>query len=886
MKGQEIRESFLEFFRRKGHTIVPSASLIPADDPTLLFTNAGMNQFKDVFLGTGKRSYKRAANIQKCIRVSGKHNDLEQVGHDTYHHTFFEMMGNWSFGDYYKREAIRFAWELLTEVWRIPKERLWATVYEEDDEAEKCWYEETDILKGRVLRFGADENFWEMAETGPCGPCSEIHIDLGEEACQSDDPNHVCGINAGCPRYVELWNLVFMQYNRNEKGELEPLPEKHVDTGMGFERLTAVLQGVLDNYLTDVFRPIIEMICDITGVDYHSDKRGTPHRVVADHTRCAVFAIADGVMPSNEGRGYVIRRIIRRAVLYGKRLGMDEPFMWRLVDPIVQVMGKAYPEVVERREYVKRLIQLEEERFHRTLDRGLAILEEELQRLEEAGERVIPGRKAFELYDTYGFPLDLTQLIARERGFVVDEKGFNEAMEEQRARGRASWQGQIDYSKAEVYADVLNEYGSTKFVGYETLETDSKVVALIRSGEMISSAKEGEEVEVVLDRTPFYGEAGGQVGDRGVLLSERAELEVIDTIKPSPDLIVHRCRVKRGEVLAGDELRAKVDPRRRIETARAHTATHLLHASLRRVLGEHVRQSGSLVEPGRLRFDFTHFEPPSEEQLAEVEKLVNLKIMEDIPVTVELMSFEEARRSGAIALFDEKYGEIVRVVSIGDFSRELCGGTHLNRTGQIGLFKIVSEGSIAAGVRRIEAVVGERAYEFQRRSDAILQELEGMFKAKREEILERVEGLIEENKELRRRISQLESKLASQRVAQIIEGAVEVEGIKVISSVVEGVAVEAMRSMVDEIKNRVGSAVVVLGTEREGKAVFVAGVTPDLVERGVKAGDIAREVAKITGGGGGGRPEMAQAGGKDASKLGEAIQAVPHIVSQIVRGER
>jgi alanyl-tRNA synthetase len=880
MTGNEIRSSFLEFFKSKGHTIVPSDSLIPANDPTLLFTNAGMNQFKDVFLGTGKRSYRRAADSQKCIRVSGKHNDLEQVGHDTYHHTFFEMLGNWSFGDYYKREAIRFAWELLTEVWGIPKENLWATVYEEDDEAERYWYEETDIPKGRVLRFGAEDNFWEMGETGPCGPCSEIHIDLGPEACRNDDPNHICGVNSGCPRFVELWNLVFMQYNRSEKGEFEPLPERHVDTGMGLERIVAVLQDKRDNYLTDLFQPIIEMIGDMTGHDYHSDHRGTPHRVLADHSRCAAFAIADGVMPSNEGRGYVIRRIIRRAVLYGKKLGMDEPFIWRLIEPIQTIMGDAYPEVRERGEFIGRIIRSEEERFHRTLDRGLEILEEELERLTAKGERTIPGRKAFELYDTYGFPLDLTQLIARERGFTVDEVGFRKAMDEQRERGRASWQGDIDYTKAEVYADVLKEFGPTQFLGYETLNTTAKVIALIRSGEMISSAVKGEEVEVVLDRTPFYGESGGQVGDRGTMTSERAIMEVTDTFKPSPDLIVHRCRVVEGELRAGDEVKAQVDEGKRIETARAHTATHLLHAALRKVLGEHVRQSGSLVEPGRLRFDFSHYEAPSSAELFEVERLVNRWIMQDVSVTAEVMGLDEARERGAIALFGEKYGETVRVIAIGDFSAELCGGTHLNRTGQIGLFKITSEGSIAAGIRRIEAVVGESAYTLQREIDIELGRLADLLKVKREEVTERVERLLEENRELRRRISQMESRMASSRVADLIDSAQEIEGVRVVAHAFSGVTVETLRGMVDELKNRMGSVVAVLGSDLNGKAVFVAGVTPDLVERGLKAGDIVREVAKVTGGGGGGRPEMAQAGGRDASKLSEAIEAVPQIVSR------
>ncbi|MCD6505295.1 alanine--tRNA ligase [Candidatus Poribacteria bacterium] len=883
MKGNEVRSSFLDFFRSKGHTIVPSDSLIPANDPTLLFTNAGMNQFKDVFLGTGKRSYRRAANSQKCIRVSGKHNDLEQVGHDTYHHTFFEMLGNWSFGDYYKREAIQFAWELLTEVWKIPKEKLWATVYEEDDESEEYWYQETDILKGRVLRFGAEDNFWEMGETGPCGPCSEIHIDLGPDACQNDDPDHVCGVNTGCPRFVELWNLVFMQYNRNERGELEPLPERHVDTGMGLERIVAVLQDRRDDYLTDLFMPIVEMICELSGYEYHSDSRGTPHRVLADHSRCAAFAIADGVMPSNEGRGYVIRRIIRRAILYGKRIGMDKPFIWRLVEPIQLIMGDAYPEVRERREFIERIIKSEEERFHRTLDRGLEILEEELERLKAEGGKVIPGRKAFELYDTYGFPLDLTQLIARERGFVVDEMGFRRAMDEQRERGRASWRGDVDYTKASVYADVLKEFGPTQFIGYETLNATAKVVALIRSGEMISSASRGKEVEVVLDRTPFYGEAGGQVGDKGRMISERAVIEVIDAFRPSPDLIVHRCRILEGELLAGDEVKAQVNEWDRLETARAHTATHLLHAALRKVLGEHARQSGSLVEPGRLRFDFSHYEALSQEELFEIERTVNRWIMQDMPVNASVMRLEEAREKGAIALFGEKYGEMVRVITIGNISSELCGGTHLRRTGQIGLFKIVSEGSIAAGIRRIEAVVGEKAYLLQREIDLQLGRLAELLKVKREEVVGRVERLLEETRELRKEISRLESKMASSQVSELLGSVQEIEGVKLVTHAFSGVPVERLRSMVDEIKNRMGSVVTVLGSDLGGKVVFVAGVTPDLVRRGIKAGDIVREVAKITGGGGGGRPEMAQAGGRDPSKLTQALEAAPQILRRLIR---
>ena len=875
MTSNEIRTSFLEFFKGKGHTIVPSGSLIPADDPTLLFTNAGMNQFKDVFLETGRRSYKRATDSQKCIRVSGKHNDLNEVGHDTYHHTFFEMLGNWSFGDYYKREAIEFAWKLLTEIWGLPKDRLWATVFRDDDDAEKLWCEVTDIAQERVLRFDEKDNFWEMGETGPCGPCSEIHFDLGEEGCDKNGVDHSCQVNGDCRRFIELWNLVFIQYNRDETGALESLPAKHVDTGMGFERIVAVLQDRFSNYETDLFMPIIEAVTDMTGYQYFSDERGTPHRVVSDHARCLTFAISDGVMPSNAGRGYVIRRILRRGVLYGKKLGLDEPFIYHLVDTVADIMGSAFPDILPRQEFVTKTILSEEERFHTTLDRGLDILDETLSDLKTKSAPVLSGQKAFELYDTYGFPLDLTQIIAAESGFTVDEEDYQKAMDEQRDRSRKILRTADD----EVYAGVYKEYGATEFLGYERTTSDAEVLAIIKNDESVSSAREGDEVFVILDRTPFYGEAGGQIGDTGKIYNGEITLDVMDTIKPIPDLTAHRCKIIKGALSPQTTVKAEVDAKRRQAIAISHTATHILHSALREVLGQHVAQSGSLVEPGRFRFDFTHNEALSQEQLNEVERIINERVRNNTSVSVEWMLLQDAIDKGALAFFGDKYGEDVSVVQMGDVSIELCGGTHLQATGEIGLVKILSESSIAANTRRIEALTGEAAYQHQRETEDVLSELSALLKTPRNELVSRVQRVLEENREMGRQINQLKEQVARSKMSDLSENAQTIDGVKVVASALENVDRNGLRSLVDDVKNRMGSGVVVLGSVYEGKLAFIAGVTPDLVEdKRLKAGDIIKEVARIAGGGGGGRADMAEAGGREPEKLNDAIDAVTEIV--------
>lgn len=878
MNSREIRSSFLEFFKSKEHTIVPSASLIPAKDPTLLFTNAGMNQFKDIFLGAGTRSYTRAADSQKCIRVSGKHNDLEEVGHDTSHHTFFEMLGNWSFGDYYKREAISFAYELLTEIWNLPKDKLWATVYLDDDEAAELWLQVTDIPADRVLRFGKD-NFWEMGDTGPCGPCSEIHIDLGPEHCIApDDPDHECGVNSGCPRYLELWNLVFIQYDRDEKGELHPLPKKHVDTGLGFERITAILQGKSSDYDTGLFIPIISQVEDLSGVKYHAQD-GISHRVISDHIRCLTFAISDGVMPSNEGRGYVIRRILRRAVLYGKKIGLDEPFLHKLVNSVIDIMGDAYPEINQRQEFVKKIIRGEEERFLQTLDRGLEILDSNLSKLKSEGRATLSGKKAFELSDTYGFPLDLTRIVANEEGCSVDEDGFRKALQEQRERSRKAYEEETGMVQKEAYTDVYQEYGATEFLGYEKTRSESKIVALISGDELVSTADEGKMIEIVLDKTPFYGEAGGQIGDTGEIFSDACKIEVVDTIKPIPDLTVHKCKIIEGNVEPGQQVIANVDTERRKAIAISHTATHILHDVLREVLGDHVRQSGSFVEPGRLRFDFTHFEAVSPDELREIEKRINRKVRDNSSLSTGEMGLQEAKDEGALAFFGEKYGDEVRVVQIGDYSMELCGGTHLNSTGEIGLVKIISESSIAAGVRRIEAFTGEAAYLRQSEDAALIAEISAMLKAKRTEIPEQIKKLLDEQREMERENKRLQDKLALTKIDELIENAQTVDGVNLVTSVLGNIGRDGLRTIVDDLKNRLDSGVIVLASKTEKDVAFVTGVTRDLVEnKGLKAGDIVREVAIAGGGQGGGRPEFAQGGSRDASRINEAIEAVPDIL--------
>ena len=881
MTSDEIRASFLAYFRKQGHTVVPSASLIPAGDETLLFTNAGMNQFKEVFLGIGQREYTRAVDTQKCLRVSGKHNDLEEVGHSPSHHTFFEMLGNWSFGDYYKQAAIAFAWELVTELWRIPAERLWATVYVDDDEAENFWLQETDLPLARIRRCDKD-NFWEMGETGPCGPCSELFIDMGVDAYPETARDPGAGPNTS-DRFLEFWNLVFIQYNRDESGALTPLPATHVDTGMGFERVASILQGVDSNYKTDLFTPLLGTISDMTDAAYFDDERGLPHRVIADHVRCLTFAIGDGVMPSNEGRGYVIRRILRRAVLYGKKLAMNEAFIYRLVDKVIELLGDVFPDVQPRREFITRTIQAEERRFHQTLERGLEMLDSSFDALTEQGGTRLDGKRAFELYDTFGFPLDLTQMLARERGFAVDEPGFEQSMEAQRERGRAAWHAKGGGARDEeiaVYAEVLKEHGETEFVGYMHDNAEAEIVALIAGTESVGGAQEGDEVSVLLNRTPFYGESGGQIGDVGTIEGPNAKLEVLETSKPSAELVVHQCRVLAGELTPFTTVHAQIDVPRRKAVAVSHTATHLLHSGLRSVLGTHVGQAGSLVEAGRLRFDFSHYEAVSPEQLRDIEGFVNEKIRENDTLSIAEMPLAAAKARGALAFFGDKYGDSVRVVQAGAYSVELCGGTHVDATGELGFVKLVSESSIAAGVRRVEALTGGAAATAIQEDDALLASIANLLKTPKAALPERVERLLQEQRELEQQLQQVKGQLALSNISALVAGATSVNGVQVIASRVEGTDRNGLRRLVDELKTRLGSGVVVLASVTDNEVAFVVGVTAALVkQRGLHAGKIIGDITRLADGRGGGRPELAQGGGKEPGKVQAAIDAAGRIVA-------
>jgi len=886
MKAQDVRTSFVKFFEQRGHTFVPSSPVIPFDDPTLLFTNAGMNQFKDVFLGTGTRPYKRAVNYQKCIRVSGKHNDLEEVGKDTYHHTFFEMLGNWSFGDYYKKEAIEWAWELLTKEWGLPKDKLYATVFKDDDEAEELWKKVTDISHDRILRFDEKSNFWEMGETGPCGPCSEIHIDLGEGTCNK---NHICGVNVdGCSRFIELWNLVFIQFNRNEKGELEPLPAKHVDTGMGLERIVAVFQGKNSNYDTDLFKPIIDEISNLTGKEYVGDKNQIAMRVIADHIRMLTFAITDGAVPSNEGRGYVLRRILRRASRYARNLDMHEPFIYKLVDKVVEIMGDAYPEIEPKKEYVKDVIRTEEENFNQTLDRGIEIFEEVASKLEASGSKIFPGKEAFKLYDTYGFPIDLTNLMAEERGLKVDIAEFEKLMEEQRTRSREATkkiftEGKIGIAdKIEVLlrkGDVLKTEFNPDLKQYE-MEVNDETNKVI----LLSSDDENIDQIVFSKKTIFYPESGGQVGDTGKLIYPDGEIEIIDTQRID-DLIVHFIpKMKKDSkeakeiekfIKSGGKFVARIDVERRKSIMKNHSATHLLHSALRKILGTHVQQAGSLVAPDRLRFDFTHPKKLSKEEIEKIEHLVNSVIFEDIELVKEYKPLKQALEEGALAFFGDKYGDIVRTVRIGDFSYELCGGTHLDRTIETGYFKIIYEGSIASGIRRVEAITGKA--------------LEKYLKEKEEEILklnEKVDQILEEKQKLEKELARVKMKLISDEIEKVVNSSdvPKIDGFKVVAMKVEASDIEQLKQFGDVLRGKIGRGVGLLASVSENKINFVCIVTDDLVkEKGLDAGKIVREVAKITGGGGGGRPNMATAGGKDISKLDEALKIFPKIIKELTQ---
>lgn len=870
MTSKEIRKSFIEFFKKYNHKFVPSASVLPFEDPTLLFTNAGMNQFKNIFLGFEKRDYSRAVNTQKCIRVSGKHNDLEEVGKDTYHHTFFEMMGNWSFGDYYKKEAIEMAWELFTDVWKLPKDKLYATVFLDDDEAEELWKKVTDIKPAHVMRFDEKDNFWEMGEIGPCGPCSEIHIDLGADACDKKHiKGHKCEVNGGCARFIELWNLVFIQYNREEDGSLKELPKKHVDTGLGFERVVAVLQGVHSNYDTDLFTPIINKISELTGISDKEDSDGVVHRVIADHVRALTFAIGDGALPSNEGRGYVLRRILRRAARFARTLDQHEPMIYKLVTTVVDIMGQAFPEIKEKHQYISMVIKSEEESFGQTLDRGIELFEKMVSEYQIKKVNQIPGNDAFRLYDTYGFPVDLTQMMAEENGMTVDEDGFNIEMEKQRKRARKA--GKWDYG-IEVNWDEwekVSDGSDSEFVGYDLMETKSKIRLL---------KKEADYVYLVLDNTPFYAESGGQVGDVGEIEGEGFLLSVEDTIQQG-DKIIH---VAKGQIhfpLKNVEVKVKLKKDKRLSTARNHTATHLLQAALRKVLGNHVHQSGSLVSPFRLRFDLTHFERISNEQLQEIEQLINSKILENIPVTVQQTSFDEAKQMGAIALFGEKYSEQVRMVKIDDFSMELCGGTHTATTGQIGIFRIISESSVAAGIRRIEAITGDQAYSRMNDDREVINSLMEYLNSPVEELQHRVKAIIDENKKFEREIQKIRMQSSFQDVDGWIQNAKQLDGFKLVVTPVTSNSVDELKKIGDALRERLKSGVGVLGAILGGKLNFLCVITDDLIkQKKLRAGDIVKEVAAIAGGSGGGKPHLALAGAKEVGKLDQALAEAEKII--------
>jgi len=874
LKGKEVRKLFLDYFARHGHEIVPSSPLMPADDPTLLFTNAGMVQFKKVFLGQEERPYKRAASCQKCVRAGGKHNDLENVGYTARHHTFFEMLGNFSFGDYFKREAIALAWEFLTKELELPVERLYVTIYKDDDEAALLWKEIAGLPEDRIVRLGEADNFWAMGDTGPCGPCSEIIFDQGPEVgCKRPD----CRVGCDCDRFLELWNLVFMQYERDENGRLSPLPRPCIDTGMGLERITATLQGVRTNFDCDLFAGLMAKISDLTGLHYGENPReDVAFRVIADHSRASAFLIADGVLPSNEGRGYVLRRIIRRAIRFGRVLGLEKPFLYETALVVVDEMGDTYPELLRARQTIEKILILEEERFRETLERGLALLEDELQKLSSRGEKVIPGEFIFKLYDTYGFPYDIVRDVALERGFSLDIAGFEREMQKQRERSRKHWKGEL--AKApEVFRHLLEAGLGKNFVGYETTEAEAEILALVKKGEEISEAGEGEEVEAVFSKTPFYGEAGGQVGDTGLVISDTGQAEVTDTYRLG-DLFIHKLRVKKGLLKKGETVKLSVFSSRRAAIARHHTATHLLHAALRRLLGDHVHQAGSLVAPDRLRFDFTHFEPLKIEEIFAIEDLVNARIRDDLPVEDRIMPYKEAVDQGAMALFGEKYGDMVRVIRIGGFSMELCGGTHVRRTGEIGYFKIISESSVSAGVRRVEAVAGEAAVNFVHELERERWRLAARLKASPAEFEKRLEGVLKQVKELQQEVESLRRQLTRGGLEGLLEKAEEINGVKVLAARVEAKDAKTLREMGDFLRDRLGSGVVILATAADGKAQLLAMVTRDLASK-LHAGKIIQELAPLVGGRGGGRPEMAQGGGPRVEGLKEALKKAREIVA-------
>ena len=878
MAGNEIRKAFLEFFQSKGHQIVPSSSLVPHNDPTLLFTNAGLVNFKDVFLVLEERPYKRATTAQKCVRAGGKHNDLDTVGKTARHHTFFEMLGNFSFGDYFKEGAISYAWEFLTEVLQLDKDRLYITVYQDDDEAFELWQKVAGVGPERIFRLGEKDNFWSMGDTGPCGPCSEIHYDRGEEwSCGDDCALGVCD----CDRWLEIWNLVFMQFNRDEAGNMTPLPNPCIDTGMGLERIASILQDVPSNYDTDLLKKLINFIERETGLEYHSDERGFPMRVIADHARSCTFLIADGVLPSNDGRGYVLRRILRRAARFAKLLGKEGVFLAQVVPVVVQLMGEQYPEIKEKEDFIIKVIANEEERFHLTLSEGLKVVAEKIKATKERGESVLSGEDAFQLYDTYGFPVDLTEDAAEEQGLTVDIPGFEAAMADQRRRAREARNSGAGNDLEIMLSSLLGDVAPTEFIGYTTLSAACRLTAIIANEARADALNLGETGYLAFAQTPCYAESGGQVGDRGVFSVGDARVEILHTFKLPNGIYIHKAKVIAGAVRPGDEGDLAVVENLRRGAMRNHTATHLMHKALREVLGEHANQAGSLVNEDRLRFDFNHFSAVTPEELRLIEDKVNDAILQNMPVITKVMDIEAAKAEGAMALFGEKYGSKVRFVNIGDWSKELCGGTHVANTGEIGLFKIISESSIGAGLRRIEAVTGEGCRQYYRAEEEKLIAIETMLKAKPSEVLTKLQGLLDEVKEQERVIAEYKKAAVADSAAQAEAAVAEYgSGHGLVANMGE-MDMNALRNAADALKAKHGDIALVLFGLNKGKVSIVASATPKWLEAGFHAGNLLKAVAPIVGGGGGGRPDMAQAGGKDAGKIDEAIAQAKELLSQI-----
>lgn len=878
MDFRQIRQAFFDYFLARGHKLVPSSSLVPRDDPSLLFTNAGMVQFKGLYLGEEKRDYTRAVTSQKCVRAGGKHNDLENVGYTARHHTFFEMLGNFSFGDYFKEETIEWAWDFLTQEFRLPAEKLYVSVYKDDDEAYKIWNENIGVPAERIVRLGKKDNFWTMGDTGPCGPCSEILIDQGPSVgCGRPE----CAPGCDCDRYLEIWNLVFTQFDRSSDGVLSPLPKPNIDTGMGLERIAAVVQGVTSNYETDLFKLIISRIEDLCGKGYGENARqDVSFRVISDHARAAAFLIGDGVMPSNEGRGYVLRRIIRRAIRFGQLLGMEGPFCHRVCEKVSEIMGPDYGELIQSKSLIEGVVHNEEKRFADTLHYGLRVLNDEMESLRAKGQSNISGEMAFKLYDTYGLSFDIVQDVAREEGLTVDSKAFDRAMAQRRALSQESWKGSGEEKIPDVYKKLLADRVTSRFLGYACLRSKARIIELFIDGKEGRKVEPGVEAEIVLDQTPFYGESGGQVGDTGWILDGATRFRVKNTLKFGQDLAVHVGSLESGFLISRQEVEAQVDEEKRLATARNHSATHLLHAALREILGDHVKQAGSLVSNERFRFDFTHFKPVRQEDLEEVELIVNRHIRENVPVQTQVMSREEAMQTGAMAIFEERYGDNVRVVSMGDgISRELCGGTHIQRTGDIGLFRVVGEAGVAANVRRIEALTGEAALRNDQEQEKILKSSASLLKAASHQLPERLKHLLQDLKDREREIEQLKARLLTRKSEDFMAGVKNVAGVKVVAQEFEAASPVELRDAADRIKDKLGSGIVLLGATREGKAMLTCMVTKDLVGR-FKAGDTIRELSAIVGGKGGGRPDMAQGGGNNPENLGQAFSRFYDLVKK------